>query len=401
MKKFIGIIIFIVIIGSLYISLRKTIFSSQNLGLSLTSGILDEENRCFDKTYGQISDSLLGEWSALFTTSGIGDNPFAMMLYFVRYFNGMEQHDGNECFSFQEIMTNNKTNIISSTIVTCAIMQKLGWDFQCFYNNNECYLGVHFTEAWQVRKGNWVERDGKNYFLKEFDYRTPAGDLKSENPAKTYQCLKTRNKELLPVSLINSLPTFRGFSHEKDLVWFYKGKRYSITAWIPEEQAEWTSNLPVSLYGTVVSGVHEFDNIGIKDDLIYLVRDFEEYDQVNLLFKLSQSESIFVYNNKKPIKSITNQLIEGENDCDGRSIFLYCLLKIVLDYDSTEMVFINWTNHLAIGLRPKTNSAEELLKQTNAEYVGDRFYILDAAYVGDTYWGSKMKRLSDDYEIIR
>ena len=36
-----------------------------------------------------------------------------------------------------------------------------------------------------------------------------------------------------------------------------------------------------------------------------------------------------------------------------------------------------------------------------AEYVDGGYYILDAAYVGDTHWGSKMKRLSDEYEIIR
>ncbi|MGB3340161.1 MAG: hypothetical protein WBB37_01605 [bacterium] len=401
MKKFIAVIMFIAAITILYISTKKTTFSPGDLSLSFTTSILDEENKCFNRSYEQIHDSLLEAWNSVFTISGIENNPFAMMLYFIRYFNALEQNDNTRCFSFQEIISSDNTNVISSAIATCAIMQKMGWDFQFFYNENEYYLGINFTEDWQIRKGNWVERNGKSYFLKEFDYITPVGELKSDNPAKTYKCLIARSKDLHPIPLINSLPVFSGFNYEKSLVWFYKGRRYSLTAWIPEEQAQWTVNLPVSLHGTVASGIFEFDNIGIIGNLEYLIKDYDEYDKVNFLFKLSQSESIFVYDNKKPIKSITNQLIEGQNDCDGRSIFLYCLLNIVLDYDSNGMVFINWENHLAIGLKPQTRTAKEMLEKEKAGSVDGDYYVLDAAYIGDTHWGSMMKRLSDEYEIIR
>lgn len=401
MKKFIGITLLVGLITLLYILTENTIFNPDSLSLSVTTSILDEEHNCFNRSYKQIDDSLLGAWDSVFALSGIKNNPFAITLYFIKYFNNFEQSSNSRFFSFREIVSGNNTNAISSAIATCAIMQKMGWDFQFFYNDNECYLGINFTEDWQIRKGNWVERDGKSYFLKEFDCITPVGELKSDNPSETYRCLVVKSKDLQPVPLINSLPVFGSPDYEKSLVWYYRGSRYSLTAWIPKEQVRWTANLPVSLHGMVASGVFEFNNLGIIDDIRYLIKDYDEYNKVNFIFKLSQSESIFVYDNKKPIKSITNQLIEGQNDCDGRSIFLYCLLHILLDYDSNDMVFINWENHLAIGLRPQTRTAEKLLKKEKAEYVDGDYYILDAAYIGDTHWGSKMKHLSDEYEIIK
>jgi len=401
MKKFLGISLFVIIAGFSYILVSTTGLNPDGLTLGLISDELDKTNECFDRSYRQISDSLLTTWNSLFDALGISGNPFAMMLYFIEYFRAMDQEYSDECFSLQDMIANNSTNLMSSVLTTCAIMQKMEWDFQVFFNENECYLGINLTEDWQIRKGNWVEKDGKSYFLKEFNCKTPVGKLESDNPASTYQCLKSSKLDLRPVPLVNSLPVFQGSIHEKRLVWFYKDKKYHITVEIPHGQAEYTRNLPASLFGTVASGVYEFNNMGLIDNLKYFVEDFDEYDQVNFLFKLSQSESIFIYDNKKPIKSITNQLIEGHNDCDGRSIFLYCLLNAVLGYDSADMVFINWPNHLAIGLKPKTRTAEDILKEQDAIYVGDKYYILDPAYVGDTYWGNKMKRLSDECEIIK
>lgn len=401
MKKFLGISLFVIIAGFSYILVSTTGLNPDGLTLGLISDELDKTNECFDRSYRQISDSLLTTWNSLFDALGISGNPFAMMLYFIEYFRAMDQEDSDEYFSLQDMIANNSTNSMSSMLTTCAIMQKMEWDFQVFFNENESYLGINLTEDWQIRKGNWVEKDGKSYFLKEFNCKTPVGKLESDNPASTYQCLKSSELDLKPVPLVNSLPVFCGSIHEKRLVWFYKDNKYHLTVEIPHGQAEYTRNLPASLFGTVASGVYEFNNMGLIDNLKYFVEDFDEYDQVNLLFKLSQSESIFIYDNKKPIKSITNQLIEGHNDCDGRSIFLYCLLNVVLGYDSADMVFINWPNHLAIGLKPKTRIAEDILKGQDAIYVGDKYYILDPAYVGDTYWGNKMKRLSDECEIIK
>ncbi len=401
MKKFLGISLFVIIAGFSCILVSTTGLNPDGLTLGLISDELDKTNECFDRSYRQISDSLLTTWNSLFDALGISGNPFAMMFYFIEYFRAMDQEDSDEYFSLQDMIANNSANSMSSMLTTCAIMQKMEWDFQVFFNENECYLGINLTEDWQIRKGNWVEKDGKSYFLKEFNCKTPVGKLENDNPASTYQCLKSSKLDLKPVPLVNSLPVFRGSIHEKRLVWFYKNKKYHITVEIPHGQAEYTRNLPASLFGTVASGVYEFNNMGLIDNLKYFVEDFDEYDQVNFLFKLSQSESIFIYDNKKPIKSITNQLIEGRNDCDGRSIFLYCLLNVVLGYDSADMVFINWPNHLAIGLKPKTRKAEDILKEQDAIYVGDKYYILDPAYVGDTYWGNKMKRLSDECEIIK
>ncbi|GAI96831.1 unnamed protein product, partial [marine sediment metagenome] len=43
--------------------------------------------------------------------------------------------------------------------------------------------------------------------------------------------------------------------------------------------------------------------------------------------------------------------------------------------------------------------AGKILRQ-DGFYAGDGYYILDAAYVGDTYWGSKMNRFPDECKII-
>ena len=137
MKKLLGIIVFVIIATLSYILVSKTVFISNELGLGLASSISDQENKCFDRSYKQITDSLLTTWDTLFKTSGVRDNPFAMMLYFIEYFRAMDQDDRDECFSLQEIIANNSTNLLSSVIATCAIMQKMGWDFQYFHNKNQ------------------------------------------------------------------------------------------------------------------------------------------------------------------------------------------------------------------------------------------------------------------------
>lgn len=259
---------------------------------------------------------------------------------------------------------------------------------------------MNFTRDWQIRKGDWIEKDRKKYYLKEFDDYTPVGELKIDNPASKYQSLKVKNLIPKPIPLIKNLPEFKNTpAYKKKLKWHYQNRNYAITISIPEEQLAWTRNLPPSLYGMVSSGIEELKNTEIINKLKFLASEFAEYEKVNFLLKFCQSESIFVYDKNLPIKSISQQLLDGRNDCDGRSVFLYCLLYTVLEYNYVEIIFTSWSNHLALGLKPKTEVAKKTLKKSGFS-VGDEYYILDATYAGETFWGSKMKSLPSKCEVI-
>ena len=156
MKKFLGISLFVIIAGFSYILMSTTGLNYDGLTLALISDKLNQTNECFDRSYMQISDSLLTTWDSLFDELGISGNPFAMMLHFIEYLRAMDQEDSDECFLLRDMIANNSTNLMSSVVATCAIMQKKGWDFQVFFNENEYYLGINLTGDWQVRKGNWV-----------------------------------------------------------------------------------------------------------------------------------------------------------------------------------------------------------------------------------------------------
>ena len=399
MKKIIWLIsiIFCVIF---YTAINKFILAQNNVDLAFLTTSLDYENQVFNKSYSQITDSMTISWDSTFLQAGIRDNPLGIIIFFIRYFSNMNDRKLTKISSLGEILLKRKSNIKSSALATCAIMQKLGWDVLCFYDENECYLGINLAENWKVRRGSWVEKNRKGYYLKEFDDYTPVGELKLDAPAPRYKSIGSKRSDLKPIPLITTLPNFADSFHEKELRWYYQDKEYTVKVFIPKEQIEWTRNLPPSLFGTIASGIEELKNINLARKLKLLVDDFQEYDKINFIYKFCQSESVFIYDSKQSIRSISIQLMEGQNDCDGRSVFLYCLLSAVLDYDDDDIIFISWPNHLALGVRPQTSEAENLLRQ-GGFYTGDRYYVLDAAYCGDTYWGSKMARLPDECEIIR
>ncbi len=357
------------------------------------------EQLCHDKTHNQISDEMIASWDSLFHEQGIEENPFAMIMYFIQSFSLLDNDSSTVCYTLQDILSSGKSNARSNAIVTCVIMQKLGWDVQSFFNDHECYLGLHFDNSWTIRRGHWVEKGGKAYYLKEFDDHTAVGFLKTNDPAETYQSLAVSEQALRPLPRMNSLPQFDGSFYEIPLRWTYRKKNFSITAHIPVDQVMWSRNLPPSLYGMVASGIHELENTDLVRQLEFIVSEFDEFDQVNVLLKLCQSESVFTYDNTLPIWSVSTQLYEGRNDCDGRSVFLYCLLATVLGYDDVDIVFITWPNHLALGLKPRTAQAKEILS-TYGHSVDDVYYILDPTFIGETYWGSKMEHLGEDCELI-
>jgi hypothetical protein len=399
MKKM--IFVYCIIAGVIFgIIIGNIVLGQNSLGLAFIPMAINKENQYFNKSYSQISSSMIASWDSTFRELGIDDDPFWMTIYFIKFFQDFEKKDTKRYFSLREILSKRHSNIKSNVIAISAIMQKLDWDVIFFYNKKEYYIGLNFTENWRIRKGNWVEKDGKTYYLKEFDDFTPAGELKRDDPASTYRTLKYKRPKLKPLPPVVDLPAFSDVTYKKRLKWYYDNKEYAITIYIPKEQIEWTRNLPPSLYGMIASGMEELKNVDLTDKLKFLLSEFDEYDKVNFLLKFCQSESIFVYDGKQSIKSVSIQLLEGKNDCDGRSVFLYCLLRTVVDYDDSDIVFVSWPNHLSLGLRPKTKKAEKILRK-DGFYAGDKYYVLDAAYTGDTHWGSKMERLPNECEVIR
>lgn len=360
----------------------------------------DKENSCFDASYRVISDSMITNWELLFTDLGIEDSPFWYILYYIKMFEDVTQRSADECIPLLTIIETGSSNTKSNALATCAIMQSLGYDVLCFFNDEECYLGLSLDETWVVRRGNWVEKDGKNYYLKEFDLTTPVGSLLTVEPASRYLSITSTSRNLKAIPLVQSLPPFGGDLLIKKLVWNFQDSVYTVLALIPEEQVQWTGNLPPSLYGMAFSGMAELRNIGVIEQLQSIVRGMSEYDGVHCLYELCQSEIICQYDGTQPIKSVSQQLIEGRNDCDGRSVLLYALLRTVMEYDKEAIVFLSWPNHIALGVKPAEAETYERLIERQA-FFADGYAILDAAYSGDTEWGDKMARLSDTCEIIR
>ncbi len=360
-----------------------------------------EVSECYAASFAALSDSVLASWMQIFVQEGIDGNPFAMTIYVIDHFSRMDQVRHNDCIPLENIVRDGQTNVRSSAIATCALMHKLGWDLQCFFNDDEVYLGIWFSEDWKIMGGHVVESDGRTYYLKEFDTNSPVGMLKKKIEGHFHRCDDAIELDLEPFPLVQSLPWFDGEYHERKLTWEYQGKSYTYSMRIPEKQVQWTMNLPQSLYGMAASGILELKNVGLPDYLRQFIHRLNEYERVNFLLKFCQSEGVFRYKKDEPIKSVSEQLHTGRNDCDGRSTFLYSLLRSVMDYTDDDIVFALWPDqlHLALSLRPRTAEAIEILRNEGYS-TGNGFFILDATYEGETYWGSKMDVLSGKMEIL-
>lgn len=360
----------------------------------------NNEQKCFDASYAVISDSMMAFFDSLFDDAGIRHEPFFHILYYIKMFDELTDTAVRECISLDEILRRGSSNTRSNILATGALMQSTGWDVLCFYNDTECYLGLNLSDDWVVRKGNWVEQDNKKYYLKEFDLSTPVGSLLVDDPASTYFSISKKNSELHSIPCVRSLPPFSGESLVKRMTWQYRETQYSALITVPEEQIRWTQNLPSSLYGMAYAGIIEVQNMGLVEQLKAIIAALSEFDGVNCLYKFCQSEDVFLYDNIEPIKSVSQQFLNGRNDCDGRSVVLYALLMTVMEYGKDDVVFLSWPNHIALGVRPKNAETSQRLFDRQAFSISD-FFILDAAYVGDTQWGDKMARLADTCDIIR
>ncbi len=383
------------------ICLYVFVINTDLMPAALSGNATSEESICFKASGKQINDSMLTSIKLSIIEKGIDDDPFFMVMFLIDEFSQFEESDDNRCMTINEIHQAQRSNRKSNCLAVSAIMQKFGWNVRYYFSADEDYLGMPLEENWQIRKGNWIPQDGLLYYLKEFDLITPVGTIMKDDPAAKYQTVPLIQNDLKQIPLIVNLPHF-GPEHKSLLLkWQYRNIQYETIVMVPEEQVEWTRILPSSLYGIGYSGMIELRNIGLPAKLHPIIDTMSEYNKVSCLYKFSQSESIFTYCQEEPIKSISIQLIEAKNDCDGRSVFLYALLRSVLDYADSEIVFVNWKNHVALALRPRNEETVNSLMITNAYEVDRGFYLLDPAYGGASYWGAKMPRLGNKYDIIR
>ncbi|UCD06510.1 MAG: hypothetical protein JSV98_04570 [candidate division WOR-3 bacterium] len=355
--------------------------------------------QCFDVSYQQVSDSMLMDLETKAGGVVTRQDPFVLVVQLIEYFSGFDDVGGDEYFQFLDMMASRRGNVQSYIVAICVVMQKWGWDVQYLHNGIERYIGLNFNEKWAIRQGHWVEIGGRKYYLKVFDDKTPVGELLLRDPVSRYECLEVSRDPLKPLPLITRLPQFVGAAYDMQLNWSYGSSRFGVAFSISEEQVAWTRNLPASLHGMVASGVAELTGLDLVSRLRSLMDYYDEYDQVNILLKFCQSEDIFIYDSTLPIISVSRQLVDARNDCDGRSVLLHSLLTAVLDYPDTNIVFVEWPYHVALALKPMTLEAEEVLRQKGT-LVGGGYYILDPSYIGDTVWGSAVEFLDVEYELI-
>ncbi len=359
----------------------------------------DPAQQCFDVSYQQVSDSTLSDLEATVGGQVTRRDPFVMLVQLIKYFSGFDDSAGGGYITLPEMLKQRRGNVRSYILAICVVMQKWGWDVQYVHNGSEMYIGINFEEKWAIRQGHWVEIGGRKYYLKVFDDETPVGELVVKEPVSTYQCLEISEERLRPLPLITRLPEFGGTGYPMQLNWDYGGSRFGVTVTILEEQIAWTHNLPACLYGMVASGKVELAGLDLVSKLRSLIRHYDEYERVNILLKFCQSEDIFSYDSTLPVISVSRQLFEARNDCDGRSVLLYSLLTTVLDYPDSHVVFVEWPYHVALALKPMTEQAEELLAQ-KGNLVGGHYYILDPSYIGDTAWGSAVEFLDEKLRLI-
>lgn len=355
---------------------------------------------CYKKSYRQVSDEFLVSLRDIFDKLGIADSPYAQLLFLIELFSTFTRIEKDAYYTTAEILSKRTSNTLSNAIATEAIMNRLGWDIQCFYNETKTYLGVHFTNDWEIKKEIWIVEHNRKYHFKEFNTYTPAGEVLVYNPHAKYKSVERQANDLQPIPLMTSLPHIGGRAYSKTLRWQYNDAEYSLSIDIPHEQIHFADNLPRSLFGMIFSGKEELKNLGLIKKLKFLTYNMNEYDEVNFLLKFCHAEGVFSYDSGQLIKSVSRQLLEGKNDCDGRSVFLYSLLMSVLDYSPLDILIVQWSKHLALALKPKTSAAQKKLAQHGA-YVKEKFYILDPTYTGNTFWGYKMPDLPDNYTLIK
>ena len=355
----------------------------------------------FSLSSQQITEEMQAFWDSTFRDLGINDSPIAQVIFFIRYFTQLTPAPSADNFyTLQQVLNERQCNRASGCIALTAFMQARGWDVVSFFNDREWYLGLNLGEEWNIRKASWIPLNGRRYYLKEFDDTTAIGITYIDNPASRYSALSVTRPGLRPLPVVGHLPAFDPEGYIRHLRWRYDTCSYEAVIVIPHEQLSWTGNLPASISGMLYSAFNELRRLELDRVLTRLTAGRGEYEQVDFLLKFCQADSIFRYNPDVPIRSVSRQLRDGENDCDGRSVLLGALLHTVLGYPIDHLLFIGWENHLALAIRPQTEECQRRLQDGQAYAPVAEFYLLDPAYMGATHWGSKMKKLDEKFTVI-
>ncbi len=356
----------------------------------------------FSRSTQQITEEMQSFWDSTFCDLGIDDSPFAQIIFLIRYFTQLiPAAPTDKFYTLEQIMDDRQCNRASGCIALTALMQARGWDVVSFFNDREWYLGLGLGEEWNIRKASWIPLNDRRYYLKEFDDTTAIGITQIDDPASRYNALSVTRPGLQSIPVVRYLPALDPEPvYSRRLRWQYDTCGYEAVLSIPREQLAWTGNLPASISGMLYCAFDELRRLKLDQVLVRFTSGCGEYEQVDRLLKFCQAESVFRYNPKVPIRSISRQLYDGENDCDGRSVLLGALLHTVLEYPIDHLLFIGWENHLALAVQPQTEECRRRLQDREAFAPVEGFYLLDPAYMGATHWGSKMKKLDGKFTVI-
>lgn len=392
---------FILIFFSAYDKAPDTIkfnYFGREIGWTLPpNGFVNyDDEECLWVSFKEIKNSgWTNQFKKIFQEFDIGKNPYAQLLFLIQFFNSFPNDGTNKFLSFNKIIQYRHANRKSKILCTAAFAQALGLDVQVFKNDTfGYYLGVNYGS--KIDCGYFIPRGSKRYIFKEFDMENRLGEVKFKNK-HIWTKLPTLSQNLNSVYQPYSLPPFQN-NREKELTWEWKGNKYTIIAHLSDAQLSYVKLLPRDFKDMVLIGVEELKNTGIPEQLKELTKNINEIEKVNFLLKFVQK--VFQYK-KSDIKSVTESLYDGYNDCDTRSIVLAGLLMTVMGYNTSDILGLEWPNkHTALALKPKTDYAKQNLSGGSITYNGEKYFILDSTYEGNTRWGSMMPDLPEECTII-
>jgi len=356
----------------------------------------NDDEECLRLSFEEIKNSdWPNQFKNMFKKLGVQKKPYAQLLFLIQFFNSFQNDDTNKFFTFNKMIQYRRANRKSKILCTLAFAQALGWDVQVFKNDAlGYYLGVNYGS--KIDCGYYIEWQGIRYIFKEFDMENRLGMVKFKNP-HTWIKLPTLSQNLNPVYHPYILPPFSS-NREKKLTWEWKGKKYSIIANLSDDQLSYVKLLPRDFKDMVLIGIEELKNTRIPKQLKELTKNMDEIEKVNFLMKFVQKA--FQYKTSD-IKTVTESFYDGYNDCDTRSIVLAGLLMTVIGYNASDILGLEWPNqHMALAVKPKTVFAKQNLAGGSITYNGEKYFIFDSTYEGDTAWGSMMPNLPKKCTII-
>ncbi|MEW6063230.1 MAG: hypothetical protein AB1571_02575 [Nanoarchaeota archaeon] len=134
----------------------------------------------------------------------------------------------------------------------------------------------------------------------------------------------------------------------------------------------------------VMKSVEQLKEIGLTEHLNFITRFFTEEEKINFLLALVQSIPYEIGKWQSALTTIHRK----KADCKGKSILLTSLL-ISLGISPDNIVFLNYSKHIALGVAPSDGFKPE---GPYYDYNGKQYFPLDATYEGsENKWGYLVK----------